>query len=447
MAPGSQADPINPGYEPGSPLFAAEGSIRVDTAIRRILARARPLPAVELPLFDCLGLVLAGPVRAELDVPPFTNSAMDGYAVRSSDTGQATVAEPVSLAVVSLIPSGEVSSRTISPGEAARIMTGAPLPPGADAVVRQEEVVTDAAGWMWVSRPVSAGDNVRPAGEDIAAGSVVLSSGTVLDPSAIGVLASVGSGTATVHRRPVVGILSTGDEVVPAGKPLQPGQIRDANGPLLAALVQEAGGVPVILGIARDDLPDIRARLHQAGTDRFDVIISSGGVSVGDFDLVKDALAAEGQVECWRLLIKPGKPLAYGQVNGVPFLGLPGNPVAAYVGFVEFARPLIRTLLGRNDIFLPELTARLSLDCDGAGERRHFLRARLRWENGWVAEPIRRGGSGVLSSMLRADCFIVIPEDTERLREGDEVTVQLLRPDSDAVAELMRSSGSRPDGH
>lgn len=447
MAPGSESDLMKDGRKPGRLIHPGKESIRVDDALAVILSKAHPLPAVELAILDCLGLVLASDVRAEHDVPPFANSAMDGYAVRSQDTEGATPSNPLALAIVSTIQSGVVSSRILEPGEAARIMTGAPIPTGADAVVRQESVVVEPGDRVRLARPVAAGENVRPAGEDIRSGTVVMTSGTPLDAAGIGVLASLGRATATVHRRPSVGILSTGDEVVPPGEPLRPGQIRDSNSSLLAALVQESGGNPVLLGVARDELGEMRSRLRGMDSARLDFIISSGGVSVGDFDLVKDALAAEGRVDCWQILIKPGKPLAFGSVNEVPFLGLPGNPVAAYVGFLQFARPLIRKLLGNTDILLPELTARLASDCDGAGDRRHYLRGRLRWENGWVAEPILRGGSGVLSSLLGADCLIVIAEECQRPRAGDAVTVQLLRP-GPATAMVASASGStRPDGH
>lgn len=442
--PGSTADPTNTNNEPGHQASAISPPIRVDAALRIILAQVALLPAVDLPILECWGLVLADDFVAESAVPPFTNSAMDGYAIRGQDTEGATPARQTQLIVVSAIPSGHVSTRTIGRGEAARIMTGAPMPPGADSVIRQEEVALEPGHRIQVSRQVAAGENVRPAGEDIRAGTTVLSAGSLLDPVGIGVLASLGRANARVHRRPNVGILSTGDEVVSPGESILPGQIRDSNGPLLAALVREAGGTPVRLGIARDELADVQARLHRSGAEGLDLLISSGGVSVGDFDLVKQALEAEGEIDCWQVLIKPGKPLAFGHVSGVPFLGLPGNPVAAYVGYLEFGLPMIRKQLGHREPCLREVPARLAADCDGAGGRRHFLRGRLRWEDGWVAEPIPKRGSGVLSSMLEADCLIVVPEECERPRTGDELTVQLLRPDR-AMA-MVAACSTRPDG-
>jgi len=444
VASSSAADPKNVEDLSGRSADTMSPPVRVDDAQRIILAQIEVLPADELPLLECLDLVLAEDVSAGSNVPPFANSAMDGYAIRSRDTEEARPGAPASLAVVSTIPSGLVSTRTVGWGEAARIMTGAPMPAGADAVVRQEEVKLEPENRLRVSRAVPAGENVRAAGEDITAGTKVMTTGTSLDPVGIGVLASLGRATARVHRRPNVGILSTGDEIVPPGEPLRPGQIRDSNGLMLAALVREAGGTPVQLGIARDELDDVRSRLHRSEPDRLDLVISSGGVSVGDFDLVKQALEAEGDIDCWQVLIKPGKPLAFGRVAGVPFLGLPGNPVASYVGFLEFGRPAIRRQLGHCNPYLPEARARLACDCDGAGGRRHFLRGRLRWDDGWIAEPIVKRGSGVLSSMLEADCLIVIPEECQRPQAGDVLTVQLLRPER--AAAVAASGPMRPDG-
>ncbi|MDI3341307.1 MAG: molybdopterin molybdotransferase MoeA [Sphaerobacter sp.] len=406
-----------------------EAMLGVDEARRRVLAAVSPLPAVEVTLLDAPGLVLAEDVVADADIPPFRNSAMDGYAVRAADVASATPAAPVRLVVVAEVAAGSPAAPPLGPGQAARIMTGAPLPEGADAVVRFEETDEHEAGprrdEVWVRGAVRRWENVRHAGEDVRAGAVVLPRGTVLGPAAIGVLASLNRATVPVHRRPRVGILSTGDEVVDLGPPLRPGQIRNSNSYTLAALVREAGGEPILLGVARDRVEDIRAKLRAA--PQVDFLITSGGVSIGDFDLVKHVLQAEGEVSLWQVRIKPGKPLAFGRVGSIPLLGLPGNPVAAYVAFLQFGRPALRAMLGRTDLSLPTLRARLLAGHENAGRRRHYVRGIVeRQGDEWVARPCGLQGSGVLTSVTAANCLIVLPESWHRAEPGTEVEVQLL---------------------
>lgn len=406
-----------------------DGMIGVAEALRAILAGATPLPAEEVPPLDALGLVLAADIVAEADIPPFRNSAMDGYAARAADLTGASAARPVRLRVVAEGPAGYAPRGEVTPGTAIRIMTGAPLPPGADTVIRFEE--TDepsrdrAAAAVGIRVAQGPWINVREAGEDVRRGETVLRAGAPLRPAEIGVLASLGRATVAVHRRPIVAILSTGDEVVPPGRPLRPGQIRDSNGATLAALVRRYGGTPRQLGIARDTVGDLTATL--AAARGADLIISSGGVSVGDYDMVKDVLRAEGRIAIWQVRMKPGKPLAYGQLGAIPFLGLPGNPVAAYVSFELFARPFILRLLGHTALAKPIVRARLAEPLANRGGRCHFVRATVAADAaGPVVRPTGEQGSGVLTALTRADGLLIVPEGVEHLAAGALVDVEML---------------------
>lgn len=403
--------------------------IGVDEARERILATISPCGAVAVPLLEALGLVLAEDVVAQEDIPPFRNSAMDGYAVRASDTREACDARPVRLAVVADIAAGHPSTRRIDRGQAARITTGAALPEGADAVIRFEETGEREGGAgqraIDLSRAVRTGENVRYPGEDVAAGTKVLAGGTLLRPATIGLLASLNRASVTVHRRPRVGVLSTGDELVDVGPALGPGKIRNSNSYTLAALVRQTGGEPVMLGVARDSIDDIRAKLLAA--HGVDLLVTSGGVSIGDYDVVKDVLQAEGDIDLWQVRIKPGKPMAFGRIGSVPLLGLPGNPVAAVVAFIQFGRPAMFKLLGRDDWSLPTLRARLLTAHENAGRRRHFVRGVVeRGPNGYVVRQAGAQGSGMLTSLARANCLIVLPETWDHAEAGAEVDVQLL---------------------
>jgi len=403
-----------------------EQMLGVDDALARIVAHFTPLPAVETPIVDALGMIVTQDVVATVDVPPFRNSAMDGYAVRHADTRAA----PVSLRVVATIAAGRLSRRTVGAGEAIRIMTGAPVPDGADAVIRFEETdegsrATGARDRISISRPVKPAENVREAGEDVRSGQVVLPVGTRLGPTHIGLLASLNRSTTAVHRRPRVAILSTGDEVVEPGPELLPGQIRNSNSYMLAALVRQAGGEPVLLGVARDTADDLRAKL--GAIDSPDMFITSGGVSVGDYDVVKDVLQADGHIDIWQVRMKPGKPLAFGTLAGTPLLGLPGNPVAALVSFEQFGRPAIRRMLGYANLSLPEVDAIVTERLTNVGRRRHFVRGTVeRTTDGLIARPNGGSGSAVLTAASRANCFIVVPESCDVVEAGTTLRVQLL---------------------
>jgi molybdopterin molybdotransferase len=397
--------------------------LSVEEALERILATVRVLEAEHVGLLQAAGRVLAEPVAADRDIPPLTNSAMDGYAVRSSDLA---ARPPIQLRVVGEIAAGYVPDVVIEAGQAMRIMTGAPVPAGADTVVRFEDtkLYGDAVEILKAPRP---GVNVRQAGEDVRAGQVVLKPGVVLRPQEIGMLAAVGRVEAAVVRRPRVAILATGDEVVPPGQSPGPGQIRDANSYTVAAQVQRCGGVPLLLGVARDREALVRRGMREALEQRADLIITSGGVSVGDFDLVKQVLAAEGEMHFWSLNMKPGRPLAFGVVGGVPLLGLPGNPVAAMISTELFARPALLKMQGFTDWGRPAIRARLTQPIARKDGRRHYLRVRLReTAMGYEATLTGEQGSGILSSLVQADGLAIIPEDVDHVHAGAEVEVLLL---------------------
>ena len=409
--------------------------ISVESALERVLAQVETLPPEEAPILDALGQVLAEDVRAELDVPPLDNSAMDGYAVRAADTAAASEERPVVLRVIADLAAGHTTDATIVHGTAVRIMTGAPLPAGADSVVQFEHTdegrraqslrETGRRETVAILRPAKPGLNVRRAGEDIRAGQLVLQRGTTLRAAEIGVLASLGYARISVHRRPLVAILSTGDELVPLGQPLRPGQIYNSNSYSIAAHVKRTGGVPLLLGIARDRPDELVAKLRQGL--RADMLITSGGVSMGDFDVVKDVLAAEGQITFWRVRMKPGKPLAFGRIGNVPHLGLPGNPVSSMVTFEMFARPAILKMLGRKNYRRPSVEAVVLQGAKNTDKRRVYLRAFVTKQgNDYLASLTGPQGSGILTSMAFANALAIMPEDVVELRPGDRVRVLML---------------------
>ncbi|MBA2277733.1 MAG: molybdopterin molybdotransferase MoeA [Chloroflexia bacterium] len=424
--------------EPRTPLSErpwedVERLLGVDEALNHILAHAQPLSAVRIPLTDARGLVLAENVVARNNVPPFTNSAMDGFAVQAADTIGATVATPITLRVVGVVAAGEEPNCVVEPGCAVRIMTGAVLPEGADAVVRFEETDEPISGHhslraVQILHEAKWHDNIRLAGEDISRGSLAMSSGVELRAAHLGLLASLGWEEVTAHRRPRVGILSTGNEVVASGSRRRAAQIRDSNSVTLHALVEDAGGLPIPLGVVRDDMVALRHSLRGAVVELgVDLLLTSGGVSVGDYDMVKDALRAEGEIAVWQVRIKPGKPLAFGVVGGTPLLGLPGNPVAAAVSFLQFGRPMIRRMSGRRSTELPTVVATLAAPVDNRGHRRHYVRVRLeRRGEEYRALPVGEQGAGILSSLAMADGLLVIPEEVSVAEMGMRLPVQVL---------------------
>ena len=390
-----------------------------------------------MPILNAQGRVLSEEIVSDINIPPFDNSAMDGYAVRSLDVARATPSSPVRLSVIGSVAAGHVADLGVEPGTAIRIMTGAPLPEGADAVVPYEDTsdfdrpkderLAAPAGEIDVRRAVQARDHVRPAGEDIFDGEVVLAPGRVIRAQEIGVLASLGHDKVTVHRKPRVAILATGDELLEIHEPLQPGKIRNSNEYTNAALVTRTGGIPLCLGIARDTKEDLTGKIRSGLDGGADLFLTSGGVSVGDYDVVKDVLDNEGEMDFWQVRMKPGKPLAFGLLaGGVPLIGLPGNPVSAMVSFEQFARPAILKMLGHTILAKPEVRATLDEPVSNSG-RRGFVRVVVSQRDGrYHARTTGEQGSGVLTSMAKANGLAVIPEGTYHVDEGAEVVVQML---------------------
>jgi molybdenum cofactor synthesis domain-containing protein len=391
---------------------------------REVLAGVVPLAPSTLPLGESVGLVTAGDVVAGEAVPPFANTAMDGYAVRAADTAGAGPEAPVRLAVAGELPAGHAPTQPVEEGEAIRIMTGAPMPAGADAVVMVEytERDADAVRVMHAARP---GDHVRAAGGDLAPGDPVFPAGTVLGPAHVGVLASLGFREVEVVPRARVGVLSTGDELVERG-PLRPGQIRDSNRPMLLALVAGAGADAANLGLARDDESIITRTLEDA-LATCDAVITSGGVSVGDFDYVKAALDRLGGLQSREVAIKPAKPLAFGVINGTPVFGLPGNPVSSLVSFELFARPALLTMMGHRARFRPEVTATAEQAMPRKPDGKlHLDRVRVRVDgDAYVAARTGDQASNVLSATALANGLALLP-DGDGVPEGGTVRVMRL---------------------
>ncbi|MFJ1757424.1 gephyrin-like molybdotransferase Glp [Kitasatospora sp. NPDC088134] len=411
----------------------------VDEHLADVLADVAPLPPIELQLLDAQGCRLAGDVRADGDLPPFDNSSMDGYALRTADTVRATAQYPSVLAVVGDIAAGAGELPAVGPGQAARIMTGAPVPPGAEAVAPVEWTdggtgtgrAADSMGpategeELRVLRPVAEGAHIRRRGSDVTAGDTVLRAGTVLGPTQLGLLAAIGRGTVEVRPRPRVVVLSTGSELVPPGEEAGPGQIHDSNSYMLTAAAIAAGAVAFRVGGVPDEAATLRAVLEdQLG--RADLIVTSGGVSVGAYDVVKEVFADYGGVDFRRLRMQPGKPQGFGRIGpGVPLLALPGNPVSAYLSFELFVRPVIRTMLGAPDVHRPVVRAATTAALRSPAGRRQFLRGRYDPAAGTVA-PVGGQGSHLVGALALADCLITVPEDTTALPAGSTVDVVLL---------------------
>jgi molybdopterin molybdotransferase len=383
-----------------------------EEALSRLLAGAQPVTETEmLSTLDAAGRILAANQRSTIDVPPHDNSAMDGYAMRAADVKSAGLALPIS----QRIAAGSVGTQ-LAPGTAARIFTGAPIPSGADAVVMQEQCVA-AGESIVINHSPNAGDNIRRRGEDVAVGSEILPAGTRLTPQALGLAASVGIAQLPVFRKLRVAIFSTGDELMMPGEPLRPGAIYNSNRFVLRGLVQSLGCELVDLGIVPDQLTQTREALRRAaqGTD---LIVTSGGVSVGEEDHVKAAVQAEGELDLWKIAIKPGKPLAFGQVAGTPFIGLPGNPVASFVTFLMLVRPF---LLKRQGVTMQgprSIKLQADFEWKRPDTRREFIRVRLSDDGRVVLYP--QQGSGVLTSTVWADGFVVLAPG-QAVAKGDTV--------------------------
>lgn len=404
----------------------------VREALDLVLCNLPRLGSEQVALSHALGRVLTAPVQATRDIPPFRNSAMDGYAVRAVDTAAATTPAPVRLRILEIVGAGALPRQTVGRGTATKIMTGSPMPDGADAVVRIEDTA-ERDGLVEVRVTVADGANVRHPGEDMRAGETVLTPGRALRPADIGLLASLGIAVVGVHRRPTVAILSTGDELVELGQPLAPGQIVNSNAYTLAAAVQAAGGTPRLLGIVRDTPAETRNAFLDAFTS--DVVLSTGGVSMGTFDLVRATLAELGVAEhFWKVAQKPGKPLAFGRRDRVPVFGLPGNPVSSLVCFYLYVRPALRAMQGFDCLHLPVVDATVDEALHTAHGLTEFVRCVVEGEpGGYRARATGSQSSGVLRSLSLGQGLIVAPPDVTTIERGSKVRVLLLNDEAVAA--------------
>ena len=412
--------------------------LNIEAALEKVLSTVHVLSDEENPILDCLGQVLAVDVHATVNVPQHNNSAMDGYALKSSDTHGATLPQPKMLRVIETVPAGHMPKHTVFPGEAIRIMTGAPIPSGADAVVRFEDTDEahrqESSSEIGILQEMPAGSNIRPAGEDIARGDRALSSGTVIRPSEVGVLASLGQASVKVVRRPKVAILSTGDEVNDITEPLAIGKIYNSNTYSLAALIKSYGGIPVVLGVAHDNEESLLAKINQ-GLD-CDLLLTSGGINTGDYDIVKTLLAKHGSIRFSAVRMKPGKPLAFGTIEGtnregiskvVPYFGLPGNPVSCMVTCEVFVRPAILKMLGQKNLFKPTIEATMQDAKIKTNGTRTYARAVVEKKGDeYFARLTGHQKSGMLISMSLANGLVVIPESKNEVIAGDKVRVMML---------------------
>lgn len=417
--------------------------ISVEEALDKILQEVSVLDEEKVPILNALGQVLAQDIKSDITVPPLDNSAMDGYAVLSKDTAGTSEASPVVLRVIDMVMAGAISRQEVTPGTAVRIMTGAPVPQGADAVVqfentdeedRKKAAGDEPAARVGILAEAAPGLNIRRAGEDIAPGAIVLKKGTVLRPSEIGLLASLGRSRVNVVRRPVVAIMATGNELVSIDRPLSEGKIYDSNTYSIAGLVQRYGAIPKILGIARDTEEELVSKLRQA--EDADMLLSTGGVSMGDYDMVKDILARDGEMVFWKVRVKPGKPLAFGKIKAkdknnrvrtIPHLGLPGNAVSCMVSFELFVRPALLTMMGKTMVAKPTVEAIIEENVKNNAGRRLYDRAITERRNGkYYARLTGPQSSGILTSMGLANSLVLIPEDKKEVRKGEVVQALML---------------------
>jgi molybdopterin molybdotransferase len=386
----------------------------------------RPLPTERAPLLQSLGRTLAEDVYADINVPPFPNAAVDGYAVMAVDVSGASPDKPAILKVIEEIGAGATPSHTLRPGTTSRIYTGAPVPEGADAVVMQEVTARDGDGTVRIFEPIEVGRNLRPTGEDVRAGELVMERGAWIRPAEMGMLAACGVAEPLVARPPRVMLISTGDEIKDVTEPLAPGQIRDSNTYSLAGLILKYGGIVHSAHKAVDTMDDL-LHIFKSNAGGVDAIVSSGGVSVGDYDLVQDVLKQLGEVKFWKITQRPGGPVLFGAMGEIPVFGLPGYPVSCMVGFELYVRPALLKMQGRRALRKMEVAARIDQDLKATKGKTDFVRVWVGQQDGaWVAKVAGKQVSGRLSTMIRSNGLMVIPEDVTQVKAGQTWKVQML---------------------
>ncbi len=399
--------------------------ISVDEALKIVLDSVNSLESETVETKDSYGRVLAEDVYSDCDIPAFDYSAMDGYALRYSDTKGASPASPRSLKIIGELKAGGEFSGIIREGEAVKIMTGAPIPDGADAVIMIEDTQREG-DMVAILKEVEDGENIRMVGEDVRKGSLIIKKGTRIRGAHAGMLAALGRVGVKVAKRPRVAILATGDEVINIGDEMRPGKVRNANAYSLSCQVVSAGGIPVNMGIARDNPDELKSKLSLCL--QYDVVLTSGGVSMGEYDLVKNILLEMGmEQKFWKIAMRPGKPNLFGSIEGKPVFGLPGNPVSSMVGFELFVRPAIFRMLGQGLDDMIEVEAYLEEDIKKKKGLRFFIRAQTRWEKGrYVTRATGPQGSGILSSMVIANSLMILPEDSEFIKKGSMVRIRFI---------------------
>jgi molybdopterin molybdotransferase len=410
---------------------SADGLIPLDEAREGVLSQIEPLRPLELPLTDAYGCVAAADIVSRIDLPEFASSAMDGFAVRASDVVGATPANPTELKVVGRAMIGQRPEATVGMGEAVAIATGAPIPAGAHAVVPKENADPRDDDLVEILEVVDEGRHVRPRGEDVNTGDILVPAGKRLSAGELGLLANAGVPHPLVHPRPRVIVLSTGDELIPPTEEPHFGQVRDSNAYTIFGSLREAGAIPVLAGIVRDD-PDSLKDTVFSFEIQADAFVSSGGVSVGERDVVKAAFFKRGDIDFYKVALQPGMPQGFGFVEGKPFFGLPGNPVSVFVSFEMFVRPAILKMMGRTNLDRPEITATLTGEISGPRDKSVFARVEVsRGEDGWKATPTGGRGSNLIATVARANGLAFLPPGVGRGSEGERVRVRLFRSSED----------------
>ena len=397
--------------------------LSVQEAKNKILANVKPLPGEFVLLVDALGRVLAQNQISLSDYPPFATSSMDGFAVRSADILTTTQMSPTQLNIIGEIPAGTIPTMIVEPGQAVRIMTGAPLPAGADCIVPIEDSLPVNNNRVAILKVHNRGGFVRPSGQDIQVGTTLLTVGRLLNAQDIGLLAQLGQPRVQVHRKPRVAFFTTGNELLAPGDPIRYGQIYDSNGPTLQALLQKYGAIPIPLGITRDSPEDIRNQLERAYESSADLILTSAGVSVGEYDYVRQVIQESGSVTFWRVNMRPGKPLLFGTYHGIPILGLPGNPVSSFITFLVFGEPFLATLSGLAASSRKTYSARLVKPVQSDG-RETYLRGVLTFEGIMpTINPIENQNSGNLYGLTQANALLILPSGVKSLPSDSVVEV------------------------